>query len=285
MMLRVWIVLWALAGAAGAVDPQIAGPLQQLLADEARVPHVGKPTAMPVRDFGQTTWALLLAGQPQVARDLVEVGLVAVGKARDTGRPTGALPPTLRADGSTADPRYLVDAQAVAALLEAATRYAIAIPDAERGPWLQQWWPQIAEAGEFLVGWTRGPRGAPYPAYDPRVGRDVGGTREAIGTLLGVTCAQRLAELAGKAVPETWAQRREALETLVRTTDFSDTVHSYLPWGARQARGLFPEDHPIWSAQTGPEEGRATLRALSEMAPEPGDHSQVLILHFRQAQK
>ena len=116
-----------------------------------------------------------------------------------------------------------------------------------------------------MVGWTRGARGEPYAAYDPALGRDVGGARESMGALLGIMCAQALAETAGKDVPETWTQRREALEILVRTTDFS--AGDLAPWGPAQLRGILPDDHPLWNVKLRDAGTMWTVRALAWREP------------------
>lgn len=276
--MRRWVLLLALCSAAihaHALEGEAASHLQRLLADATRVPHEGDTAAMPVREFGQTVWALTLAGELPTAQRIVELGLAAAGTAAGSGRPAGALPPTLHADGSTDDPRYRVDAQAVAAVLEATARYVDALPEADRLGWLNKWWKEIELAGSFVIGWTYGPRGAPFPAYDPRYGRDVGGVRESMGALLATICAQELAAVAGKTVPETWQQRRDALEALVRTTDFRDGGRAIvnLPWGAAQLRGILSEDHPVWEYGL----GDTTVREYAWRQPQPNEPAQLLI--------
>jgi len=269
------LLLCAVAKQAVALEGEARSHLQRLLADEKLVPQTGSMAALPVRDFGQIVWALVLADELNVARTVTELGLRAVDLAKASGRPAGALPPTLRADGTTQDPRYLVDAQAVAAVLEAAARYANALPEGARGAWLDPWWPQIAAAANFVAGWSRGPRGAPFPAYDPRYGRDIGGVRESMGALLAIICAQELAALGGKLVPETWQQRRNALEALVRTTDFRDNGRgdTNIPWGIRQLRGILAEDHPLWASKL----GNSTVRDYAWLTPGVSEPAQMLI--------
>lgn len=214
-------------------------------------PGAAGQASQSVRELGQRVWAHTLERRMTGAKALAELGLNAVGIAEKQGRPAGSLPPTLREDGGTDAPRYLVDAQAVSAALEAAYRYVSALPEHEREAWLTAWWPRIEAAGSFVVGWTRGARGEPYPAWDPRFARDVGGPREAPGALLGVACAQELAGMAEKTAPDTWRQRREALEILVRTTDYTDggRPDAVPPWGLPQLRGILPEEHPLWNAR------------------------------------
>ncbi len=269
------LLLSIIALPAVALDGANASHLQHLLSDASKVPHVDTPAAMPVRDFGQTVWALTLSGEMAVARNLVEVGLNAVDKAEPSGRPRGSLPPTLRADGTSDDPRYLVDAQGVSAVLEAASRYVAALPEGERAAWLNKWWKQLEAAGSFVIRWTSGLRGNPFPAYDPRYARDVGGVRESMGALLGTICAQELAARAGKSVPETWQQRRDALEALVRTTDFSDggRADASTPWGSQQLRGILPESHPLWVARV----GTTSIREYAWGPPSADNPAQILI--------
>lgn len=272
-VLSLLVILVALPCA--ALEGEAASRLQRLLGDATKVPHPADIANLLVRDFGQTAWALILSGEMTVARNLVELGLGAVKSSGQTGRPAGALPPTLHADGTTRDPRFMADAQAVASLLEAALRYAEALPGTSRKTWLDQWWNEISLASTFVIGWTRGARGAPFPAYDPRFGRDVGGARESMGALLATMCAQRLAEMADRSVPETWQQRRDALEALVRTTDFSDNGRAIvnLPWGCRHLRGILPEQHPLWNFHI----GETTVRERAWRSAASNEPEQVLI--------
>lgn len=245
------LVLFLLPAAALGAENDLGTLTTQLLATPSLVPVETSDHALALRDVGQTVWALQLADRPREAQAVAEFALRALDNAKGTGRPLGSLPPEVNGRGESRLPRCYVDAQAVSATLEAAWRLASAMPAPARSTWLKEWWPRIAIAADFTVGWTRGPRGEPYPAYDPALRHDLGGAFEAPGALLGVFCAQNLAQLAGQSVPETWQQRREALEILVRTTDFTDATRATRPpWGLPNLRGILPEDHPLWLAPT-----------------------------------
>lgn len=245
------VAFFLLAATVCRAEGDLGSLAARLLVTPSRVPAESASVVIPLRDVGQTVWALQLAGRPQEAQAVAEFALRALDGAKNAGRPVGSLPPQVNSRGESSLPRCYVDAQAVSAALEAAWRLASAMPAPARNAWLQEWWPRIAAAAEFVVGWTRGPRGEPYPAYDPGVNHDMGGAFESPGALLGVVCAQNLAQLAGQAVPETWQQRREALEILVRTTDFTDATRATRPpWGLPNLRGILPEEHPLWLAPT-----------------------------------
>jgi hypothetical protein len=268
---------------AGAADTQkeIDALAAQLIALPAYCPSEAVAPApdltVMLRPVGQTAWALSLAGRHDNARRLAEFALKASGSAKAAKRPPGSLPAEVRLDGAPSTPRCFVDAHAVSAALEAAWRYAAGIEPKTGAAWLAQWWPQINACAEFIVNWSRGPRGEPYPAYEPACGRDAGGPFESPGALLGVMCAQNLAQLAGRSVPETWQQRRDALEILVRTTDFTDALRATrTPWGLAQLRGILPEEHPLWLAPT--LAGEATRTARETAWDVPSDPAQQIIV-------
>lgn len=242
----------AVASAAFAAEPNSDVLTKELLSGPASIAWATPPgdASLTLREVGQITWALELSGHGTEAEKLAEFGLRALDQSKDAERPAGSVPPAVQASGKSRLPRCYVDAHAVSAILEGAWRHASAMEQRAGSNWAARWWPQIAAGGDFVVNWTRGPRGEPYPAFEPALGRDAGGAFESPGALLGVLCAQNLAQLAGKPVPETWQQRREALEILVRTTDFTDALRApRVPWGCADLRGILPAPHPFWLAQ------------------------------------
>lgn len=251
--------------------PEAAGLAQRLLGMPDKVPTAmaedQRPADFALRGIGQTVWALTLAGQGAEAGKLAEFGLGCLELDARAERPQGSVAPVVDGKGRARLPRCYADAHAVAAILEGAWRHAASLPDTTRQAWLERWWNPIAGGAEFVVGWTRGARGEPFAAYDPGEDRDTGGPREALGALVGVACAQALAEAAGKPVPEAWTQRRQALEILVRTTDFS--AGQRVPWGPQDLRGVVPDDHPLWNARLREGNAEWTLRQYAWREPSP----------------
>jgi len=248
---------------------EVPGLTQRLLGMPEKTPTAlaedARTAAIPLRALGQTIWALTLAGQETEAGKLAEFGLNALETNAQAERPRGSVAPEVLGDTKAALPRCFMDAHAVSAVLEATWRHASSLPEAARAPWIERNWSKIEAGAEFVVGWTRGARGEPYAAYEPALGRDSGGPCESMGALVGVLCAQALAEAAGKHVPETWKQRREALEILVRTTDFG--ASSSTPWGPADLRGILPDDHPLWNAKLRDAGAEWTVRSMAWREP------------------
>ena len=257
------VALWAQPPA------EVPGLTQRLLGMPEKTPTAladdVRSAAVPLRTLGQTVWALTLAGQETEAGKLAEFGLSALETTAQAERPNGSVAPEVLGDAKAVLPRCFMDAHAVSAVLEATWRHASSLPEAARAPWIERNWPKIEAGADFVVGWTRGARGEPYAAYEPTLGHDSGGPRESMGALLGVLCAQALAEAAGKDLPETWTQRREALEILVRTTDFSASMSA--PWGPAALRGILPDDHPLWNTKVRDAGAEWTVRSLAWREP------------------
>lgn len=272
MIAALCITIGTLLAQAPATPPEVPGLTQRLLGMPGKCPTAlsqdARTNPVPLRALGQVVWALELAGQGAEAAKLAEFGLESLELDARAERPRGSVAPVVSGGGKATLPRCYVDAHAVSAVLEATCRHAAGLPKPAKRAWVERWWPNIEAGTEFVVGWSRGARGEPFPAFEPMLGRDSGGPREAMGALLGVACAQLLAEAAGKEIPTTWVQRRQALEILVRTTDF--TLGERAPWGPTEMRGILPEDHPLWNAKLRDGGAIWTVRLLAWRDPGTG---------------
>jgi len=199
-------------------------------------------------------WAMLAldaAGEKAAALGVLQGLCLAIRADTATDLPVGALPWAFLADGSAVGPRYIEDANAVAWLLGGAWHFwqAHASDTQMRRAYLALW-PKLAQATEYLVAWTLGRQGAPYPSYAPVEGRDVANARSNLLAYMGLQSARALAESLDRRVPATWLQRLEGVEVLLRMEHLAGGAPSPLdPSLAFFLDGILPKEHPLRGAR------------------------------------
>ncbi len=166
------------------------------------------------RDGALAAWALFELGDHAAAEKSIEAYLSKVRIGDRSRESFGSMPESLYTNGEAASAHFIVDDRGPARVLWVADRILRARGPLVRAAWIQTHWKPIEAAGEFLSTWFDARRGAPLYADDP-VGLSDAETQDRLfADFGGMSAAIRLAESAGREVPEAWRVRREQLRAL-----------------------------------------------------------------------
>ena len=242
-----------------------------------RMPVASPPLHLDIPRTGvMGAYALSVAGRHDLVRQRVDFYLSAVRRQGAPGSPLGSLPAGLYANGSDAAPRLILDVEAVAWVLWLCEHHAAALPSDERAAFIEQAWPALELATDFLAGWSDPRTGLPRTAFNPRTLRDDLSPELAIHTHMGLTCALALAATNGQDRAE-WRQRAQELETLIRARyigadGFWQVERPERFWNI----SLVPANHPRWQSTLD-----AALDEVSALRIEPDRASELLLAALR----
>lgn len=159
-------------------------------------------------------WAFFEAGEHEAAEKSIEAYLGLVRTDDRPRKPFGSMPESVYTNGELASPHFVVDDRGPARTLWVADRIVRARGSEARSAWVQRYWNAIEAAAEFLSTWADSRRGAPLYSDDP-VGLGDAETQDRLfAAYAGMSAAIRLAEYAGRDVPESWRVRRGQLQAL-----------------------------------------------------------------------
>ena len=175
---------------------------------------------MPYASGKVAAWCALAydtGGKREEAERNLDAALARMRLSDAPGQPRGSLPAAyLPETGAAAVPDLLLRPEQTAWLLAGLWRHARFLDEPTRISFLKKRYEPIEAGAEFLVGWKLIGAPAPLPSFNAEQLRD--GTTPAYVALLlaGLESATRIAECIQAAAPDSWRNRCNELEWMLR---------------------------------------------------------------------